>query len=66
MGKIKSSTIKRVAEELIKKGIEFTTDFEKNKKILDGLTESKKTRNQIAGYLVRLKKRQLKEAIKED
>ena len=51
--------VKRSAEELIKKeGLEFSTDFEQNKKILGSNTmPSKKVRNRMAGYLVRLKKR---------
>lgn len=56
MGKIKSKLIKRTAHELIKKGIEFDDNFEKNKKVLFGTMPSKKIRNQIAGYVVRVKK----------
>lgn len=56
MGKIKTKLIKRTAETLDKEGIEFTEDFEKNKKILGKVMPSKKIRNQIAGYLSRLKK----------
>ncbi len=60
MGKIKSKLIKRTAKALIEKGIEFSSDFEKNKKILGNTMPSKKLRNQIAGYLVRLKKSEAK------
>lgn len=56
MGKIKSKLIKRSAEELVRKGIEFTENFEKNKKILGDTMPSKKIRNQIAGYLAHLQK----------
>ena len=56
MGKIKSKLIKRSANILAKKGIKFTESFEKNKKILKDTMPSKKIRNQVAGYLVRLKK----------
>jgi ribosomal protein S17E len=56
MGKIKSKLIKRTAHELLQKGIEFTDSFEENKKILGSSMPSKKIRNQIAGYLARLKK----------
>ena len=56
MGKIKSKMIKRSAKTLTEKGIEFTDDFEKNKKILGNTMPSKKLRNQMAGYLSRLKK----------
>lgn len=56
MGKIKSKLIKRSAKELIKKGIEFSEDFEINKKILGNTMPSKKIRNQMAGYLSKLSK----------
>ena len=60
MGKIKSKLIKRTAKNLIKEGIEFNESFEENKKILKGTMPSKKIKNQIAGYLVRLKKTEAK------
>ena len=53
MGKIKSKLVKRTAEELVKQGINFTTDFQKNKEIIGNTMPSKKIRNQVAGYLVR-------------
>ena len=53
MGKIKSKIVKRTAEELVRRGINFTTDFEKNKEIIGNTMPSKKIRNQVAGYLVR-------------
>ena len=57
MGKIKSKQVKRSAKELIKKGIEFSKNFEDNKKILGNTTmPSKKIRNQMAGYLSKLSK----------
>ncbi len=58
MGKIKSKLIKRTANALLKKGIEFTEDFEKNKKVLGNTMPSKKIRNQIAGFLARVKKQE--------
>ena len=61
MGKIKSKMVKRSAERLIKEGVKFYGDFEKNKKILGNTMPSKKIRNQMAGYLSRLKKRELLE-----
>lgn len=60
MGKIKSKLIKRSAHELIKKGIEFNDKFEKNKKILGDTMPSKKIRNQMAGYVTRLKRAEAK------
>lgn len=58
MGKIKSKMIKGSAKTLIQKGIEFEENFEKNKKILKDTMPSKKIRNQMAGYLVKLKKQE--------
>ena len=59
MGKIKSKSVKRAAQVLIEKGVEFEDSFEKNKKVLEGVAPSKKLRNQMAGLLTKLKKRQL-------
>ena len=53
MGKIKSKVVKRTAEELVRRGVNFTTDFQKNKEIIGNTMPSKKIRNQVAGYLVR-------------
>lgn len=58
MGKIKSKLIKRSAKELMKKGVKFTGDFERNKRILGNTMPSKKIRNQIAGYLSRLNRKE--------
>ena len=57
MGKIKSKVIRRTAVELKKRGIEFSGDFEKNKKILGNTMPSKKMRNQLAGLLARTEKK---------
>ena len=62
MGKIKGKLIKRTSERFIEEGIGFTESFEENKQILGDTMPSKKVRNQIAGYLARLK-RQEKEKI---
>jgi len=56
MGKIKTKLIKRTAKELIKRGVEFSESFEKNKKILGNTIPSKKVRNQVAGFIARIKK----------
>lgn len=56
MGKIKSKLIKRTSESLVGAGIGFGEDFELNKRILSREMPSKKVRNQIAGYITRLKK----------
>jgi ribosomal protein S17E len=58
MGKIKPKSVKRAANVLVEREIEFTNSFEKNKKILEGVTPSKKLRNQMAGLLAKLKKRE--------
>ncbi|MEK6898174.1 MAG: 30S ribosomal protein S17e [Nanoarchaeota archaeon] len=58
MGKIKSKLIRRTANTLMKRGVEFTGDFEDNKKILVNTMPSKKIRNQIAGLVARIKKRE--------
>ena len=58
MGKIKSKPIKKAAHEFIKKGVEFNNSFEENKKILGSSMPSKKIRNKMAGYLVRLKRQE--------
>ncbi len=58
MGKIKSKLVKRSSENLLKEGIEFTENFEGNKKILKDTMPSKKIRNQMAGFLTRLKKQE--------
>ena len=60
MGKTKSKTIRRASQILIKKGIEFEGNFEKNKKILGNTMPSKKLRNQMAGFLAREKKQKEK------
>jgi len=60
LGKVRSAVVKRYAWKLFKEYPDlFTKDFEKNKQILKEICEidSKKIRNQIAGYLVVLKKR---------
>lgn len=61
MGKIKTKLIKRTSGTLIKTDIPFNESFENNKKILGGNTmPSKKIRNQIAGYLARVKRQEAK------
>tara|TARA_Y100000310_G_C20679775_1_gene815210 strand:+ start:1926 stop:2105 length:180 start_codon:yes stop_codon:yes gene_type:complete len=57
MGRIKSKLVKRTSKNLLKEENKFNDNFEENKKILKDLMPSKKIRNQIAGYIARLKKR---------
>ncbi len=59
MGKIRTILIKNVSKELIEKYPNiFTTDFNKNKDLLNKYAEidSKHLRNRIAGYIVNLLK----------
>ena len=64
MGKIKGKMVKRSSEHLIKAGVPFTSEFDKNKKILRNEMPSKKIRNQMAGYTARLMKNKEKERAK--
>ena len=55
--------IKRTGSNLVKNNPKsFTTSFDENKKVLDGLAEipSKKLRNVIAGYVTSLVKQDRK------
>ncbi len=65
MGRIKTRMIKNLGKKLVKMYPDkFTTDFGHNKAVLKelGIIDSKKVRNKVAGYIVRLKKRELREA----
>jgi len=56
MGRIKSVPVKNLGDDLMAThGKKFTTDFDKNKKILDEVKKikSKRTRNVIAGYITK-------------
>jgi ribosomal protein S17E len=61
MGKIKSKQVRRYANEMMAEGVEFSENFEKNKKILGKEMPSKKMRNQMAGHLSRHMKQKKKE-----
>jgi small subunit ribosomal protein S17e len=61
MGRIRTKMIKNLAKKLLKPYPDrFTTSFEHNKSVLKELNviDSKKIRNKVAGYIVRLKKRE--------
>jgi len=61
MGRIKTSFIKHIASNLFEKySDKFTTDFEKNKQVVNKLVdfESKRIRNIVTGYITSLKKRE--------
>tara|TARA_Y100000310_G_C20303809_1_gene633036 strand:+ start:492 stop:680 length:189 start_codon:yes stop_codon:yes gene_type:complete len=62
MGRIKTTFVKRKTKELHKRfGDKFTSDFAENKKSTSAHTKlhSKKLRNIIAGYMTRLKKKEI-------
>jgi ribosomal protein S17E len=61
MGKIKTRLIKRTAETLMKEDLDFNGEFERNKVILGREMPGKKVRNQIAGYIARVRKREKQE-----
>jgi small subunit ribosomal protein S17e len=65
MGRIKTKQIKRLTRMVMEESDEFTTDFAKNKEVMDkvALTRSKKIRNVVAGYAARLVKEQQKKAV---
>ena len=57
MGKVRIGLVKRTARKLLETYPDlFTEDFEHNKRVVSQLVEveSKKLRNQIAGYVTRL------------
>ena len=59
MGRVKTTLIKRISQTLIEKYPDmFTEDFEANKKIVNELlvVDSKKIKDQVAGYITRLKR----------
>ena len=59
MGKVRTILIKNISKELISKYPNvFTSDFEKNKELLEKYLEidSKHLRNRISGYIVNLLK----------
>ena len=61
MGRIKTDMVKRTTGKILKAHPkDFSRNFEKNKESLKDLVEirSKKLRNVIAGYAVRLKKQE--------
>ena len=62
MGRIKTTLIKRTAHKIFYEDpSKFKKNFDENKKIVEDsiITESKKFRNIIAGYVTRLAKKQI-------
>jgi ribosomal protein S17E len=66
MGRIKTKLVKKIGNELVERyGQEFGIDFEQNKKVVAKyLQTSKKLRNIIAGYIVKLKKQEREREIR--
>jgi len=64
MGRIKLKLVKRTSHLLLNEENVFTDKFEDNKPILGNSMPSKKIRNQIAGYIARLKKKGTREKLK--
>ncbi len=65
MGRIKSIAIKNLAREMIEEhGSRFTTDFDKNKLVVNEVRsiDSKYIRNVVAGYITKEMERAQKEA----
>ena len=60
MGKIKSKLMRKTSNELLKRDLDFSKDFERNKVILGKTMPSKRLRNRIAGLLSRMKKQEEK------
>jgi len=56
MGRIKSTLVKRTANNLLKEENKFTEEFETNKVLLKNSMPSKRLRNKIVGYIARLKR----------
>ena len=59
MGRIRTAMVKKIARRLVEKYPElFTADFDHNKAVLKELNviPSKKLRNRVAGYMVRVVK----------
>ena len=68
MGNIRQSYIKNAARIMMQYySDELTTDFETNKRLVEQFSDvsSKKVRNRIAGYLVRLVKRKIADEVHE-
>jgi len=58
LGKVRIETVKRLSRELLRRYPErFTGEFESDKQAVNELvvTQSKRLRNRIAGYVTRLK-----------
>jgi small subunit ribosomal protein S17e len=62
MGRIKTTFIKNVGQELFQShSEEFSTEFSKNKEVVNKflIVKSKKMRNIIAGYITSLKRQEI-------
>ncbi len=62
MGKKRAISVRRISEKLIEKYPDmFTDNFEENKRLVSELIDvpPKTLRNEVAGYVVRIKKKKL-------
>lgn len=59
MGRIKSKLVKRTSNLLLREENSFTEKFEDNKGLLKTLDTSKKIKNQVAGFISRVKKKEI-------
>jgi len=66
MGRIKSTLVKRTANNLLKNENKFSEDFGKNKDLLRKNLKSKSVRNKISGYIARLKRMQREKIAKTE
>ena len=65
VGKVRPKAVKKIARELLEAYPDaFTTDFEANKQFIKEHVDikAKRLRNRVAGYIVRLVKRRMREA----
>ncbi len=61
MGRIKSAMIKKAALQIYESSDGVSDNFEKNKRLLEGIIYYKSMRNRVAGALVSMKKKESKE-----
>lgn len=69
MGRIRTTYIKRIARKMLEMHKDaFSTDIEKNKKVMDELADiySKKIRNKIAGQILHLIKQEQKKELQAE
>ena len=60
MGKTKSKVLRKAGKVLNNEGVQFNKEFDKNKRIVNDLSLSKKQRNQMAGLMAKTKRLETK------